>query len=140
MAAPPRAAVHAAKLGKSKEACREAADVGEDPEAAVRVPLGEAEPDAELDTEAEEDAEERALVTMEDAAEEDEEAEEAAVEVACEEGAEVVAPAPASWVGILVKQDEAPGSGVVTVRVSERALPSPLGRKAKISKAVPSAI
>lgn len=174
IAAPPSATVHAATPARSNEACLDAADVGEDPEAAVRVPLGDDEDAVDRELEADDEPEERELVTMDEDADEEED-EEAALrctvrqlgaslvrseksathedEVAWEEGAEVVAPAPASlrvkkggrvsqierpdlrgtayWVGMLVKQDDAPGRGVVTVRVSDNAFPSPLGRNAK---------
>jgi len=70
IAAPPRATVQAAAAVRSKERGRVAAEVGEDPEAAVKVPLWEAAgadpPDAE------EAIEDRTLVDMEEAAEEEE--------------------------------------------------------------------
>lgn len=77
IAAPPRATVHAAIPVKSNELCRIAAEVGDDPDAAVRVPLCETEEEEEEEAEDEDEAEDRELVIIEDAAEEEEEEEEA---------------------------------------------------------------
>ena len=75
IAAPPSATVHAAMPARSNEACLDAADVGEEPEAAVRVPLGDDEDAVDRELEADDEPEERELVPIDEDADEEEDEE-----------------------------------------------------------------
>lgn len=152
-AAPPIAAVQAATPVRSKEVDLEAAEVGEDPDAAVRVPDWETEDERELDAD-EEDAEERVLVAIEDDADEEEEADDSLrgtsgdqlgkavfrrgnsetheVAVACEEAAAVVAPAPASLRGTRRSANRVPSES--TLRNTKSSLRGNVGQARRSSR------